>query len=171
MKQHKGMRPQDVVILLKIAALKSNDWMAKDLAFSLNISASEVSESLNRSKIAGLVSADKKLLLKKNLLDFLEYGIRYVYPVEPGTIQRGMATAHSAAPLNRIIAAKDSYVWPLAQGRERGQAIQPLHPGVPEACTRDPRLYELLALVDALRLGRVREQQLAIEELRQRILP
>jgi len=170
MKQHKGMRPQDVVILLKIVAIKSNGWMAKDLAISLNISASEVSESLNRSKIAGLLSADKKLLLKKNILDFLEYGIRYVYPVEPGTNQRGMATAHSAAPLNRIISAKDIYVWPLAQGTERGQAIQPLHPGVPEACTRDPRLYELLALVDALRLGRVREQQLAMEELRQRIL-
>jgi len=65
MKQHKGIRPQDVVILIKIAALKSNEWMAKDLAISLNISASEVSESLNRSKIASLISADKKLLLKK----------------------------------------------------------------------------------------------------------
>jgi hypothetical protein len=120
-----------VVVLLKITALKSEDWMAKDLAISLTISASEVSESLNRSKIAGLVSADKKLLFKKNLLDFLEYSIRLVYPAEPGTNQWGMVTAHSATPLNRIITTDDIYVWPLAQGKQRGQAIPPMHPGVP----------------------------------------
>ena len=68
MKQHKGMRPQDIVILLKIAALKDKQWLAKDLARELNISASEVSESLNRSKLAMLISADKKLIMKNNLL-------------------------------------------------------------------------------------------------------
>jgi predicted transcriptional regulator len=170
MKQHKGMRPQDVVILLKIATLKKKNWMAKDLAESLKISASEVSESLNRSKLATLISADKKRLMKNNLLDFLEHGLRYVYPAEPGAIQRGMSTAHSASPLNSYISAEESYVWPWAEGETRGQAIEPLHPGVPGACAKDPVLYESLALVDALRLGRVREKQQAMEELRKRIL-
>ena len=64
MKKHKGMRPHDIIILLKIAALKDKPWLAKDLAQSLGISASEVSESLNRSKLAALVSADKKRLMK-----------------------------------------------------------------------------------------------------------
>jgi predicted transcriptional regulator len=170
MKQHKGMRPQDIVILLKIATLKKKNWMAKDLAESLKISASEVSESLNRSKLATLISADKKRLMKNNLLDFLEHGLRYVYPAEPGAIQRGVPTAHSAPPLNRHISTEESYVWPWAEGETRGQAIEPLHPGVPGACSKDPVLYESLALVDALRLGRVREKQQAMEELRKRIL-
>jgi predicted transcriptional regulator len=170
MKKHRGMRSQDIVVLLKIAALGEREWFVKELAFTLDISQSEVSESLNRSKIVGLISADKKLLMKNNLLDFLEHGLRYVYPAEPGAIQRGMPTAHNAPPLNNIISAEESYVWPWAEGETRGQTIEPLHPGVPEACIKDPALYELLALTDALRLGRNREKQQAIDELRIRIL-
>ncbi len=170
MKQHKGMRPHDVVILLKIAALKDKSWLAKDLAQSLYISASEVSESLNRSKLAGLVSGDKKRLMKNNLLEFLEHGLRYVFPAKAGAIQRGMPTAHSAPPLNQLISAEDSYVWPWAKGQARGQAVEPLHTGAPDACAKDPLLYELLALTDALRLGRAREKQQAVEALHQRIL-
>src|SRR3972149_6403761 len=116
MKKHRGMRSQDIVILLKIAALDEHKWFVKDLAFTLNISQSEVSESLNRSKIAGLITADKKKLMKNNLLDFLEHGLRYVYPAEPGAIQRGMPTAHNAPPLNNIISAEESYVWSWAEG-------------------------------------------------------
>ena len=170
MKKHRGMRSQDIVVLLKIANLGEHEWFAKDLAIALGISQSEISESLNRSQIAGLLSADKKKLMKKNLLDFLEHGLRYVYPAEPGAIQRGIPTAHNAPPLNNIISAEESYVWPWAEGEARGQAIEPLHPRVPGACIKDPALYELLALTDALRLGRIREKQQAIDELRIRIL-
>ena len=170
MKQHRGMRSQDIVVLLKIAALGKVEWFVKELAYTLDISQSEVSESLNRSKIVDLLSADKKRLMKNNLLDFLEYGLRYVYPAEPGAIQRGVPTDHSAPPLNRYISAEESYVWPWAEGEARGQAIEPLHLGVPSACNKDPVLYELLDLVDALRLGRAREKRQAIEELRKRIL-
>lgn len=170
MKKHKGMRPHDVIILLKVASLKDRHWLAKDLAQSLNISASEVSESLNRSKLALLIAADKKQLMRKNLLDFLEHGLSYVYPVEPGAIQRGMPTAHNAPPLNETISGEEFYIWPWAEGDSRGQSVEPLHPAVPEACSRDTALYELLALVDTLRLGRAREKQLAMEELRKRIM-
>ena len=96
--------------------------------------------------------------------------MRYVYPAEPGAIQRGMPTAHNAPPLNNIISSEESYVWPWAESEMRGQAIEPLHPGVPGACAKDLVLYELLALVDAIRLGRVREKQQAVDELHLRIL-
>jgi len=64
------MRPQDIVVLLKIALIKEN-WLAKDLSKNLKISASEISESLNRSAIAGLLSADKKILMKTPFLNSL----------------------------------------------------------------------------------------------------
>ncbi len=169
MKKHRGMRAHDIVVLLKIAPLREKDWFVKDVAFDLGISQSEVSESLNRSKIAGLLATDKKTLLKNNLLDFLEHGLRYVFPTEPGAIQRGVFTAHSAPPLNQWFPADEPYVWPHADGKGRGQAIEPLHPGVPAACAKDNDLYELLALVDAIRLGRARERTHAINELRKRI--
>ena len=46
MKKHSGMRPLDIVVLLKIALYKGENWKAKDLASNLKISASEISESL-----------------------------------------------------------------------------------------------------------------------------
>ncbi len=63
MKEHSGMRPHDIVVLLKIAAKNADSWYMKDLAHELNISASEISESINRSVIAGLIFADKKRLM------------------------------------------------------------------------------------------------------------
>lgn len=169
MKKHSGMRPQDVVILLKIAAKGNKPWLMKDLSTELEISASEVSESLNRSMLAGLISANKQTLMKLALLDFLEHGLKYVYPQRPGAMVRGMVTAHSAEPLNKIIQSQEAYVWPFGLGKVRGQAIEPLHPSVPKACLKDHILHELLALTDALRVGKIREQKLAIAELEKRI--
>ena len=164
------MRPQDIVVLLKIAAKGKDQWYMKDLSYELGISASEVSESLNRSVIAGLISPDKKKLMKHALLDFLEHGLRYVYPQRPGALLRGVPTSHAAPPLVDHIQSSEAYVWPYAYGEVRGQAIEPLHPKVPEASLKDPYLYELLALCDALRVGRARERSFAIEELKKRIL-
>jgi hypothetical protein len=40
---------------------------------------------------------------------------------------------------------------------------------VPEAAMRDEELYQLLVIVDALRMGRAREKSIAIEELTKRM--
>ena len=163
------MRPQDVVILLKIAAKGKESWWLKNLAQKLGISQSEVSESLHRSMLAGLLAANKRKLMKSALLEFIKYGLKYVYPQKPGSIVRGVATAHSASPLKELIQSEEKYVWPWAKGKVRGQGIEPLHVAVPKACQKDQRLYELLALTDALRLGKVREQRLAVKELEKRL--
>ena len=169
MKKHSGMRPHDVVILLKIVAKGDASWFNKDLANELYISQSEISESLNRSKIAGLISGDKKQVFKLALLDFLRYGLRYVYPEQPSSLVRGVPTSHSAPPLNEVIQSEQDFVWPYALGTNRGFSVEPLHPNVPKACLEDPKLYELLAMTDALRLGKARERNLAIEELEKRL--
>ena len=169
MKKHSGMRPQDIVVLLKIAAKKDTSWMMKDLSIELGISASEISESLNRSAIAGLIAQDKKRLMKLAIIDFLEHGLRYVYPQKPGAKVRGMPTAHSAPPLDQEILSNEPYVWPYGEGTVRGESIEPLHPKVPEACLKDPLLYEFMALCDALRVGRAREKKLAIEILKKKL--
>lgn len=168
MKQHNGMRPQDIVILLKIA-ISPPSWLAKNLSQSLHISPSEVSESLNRSAIAGLLSNDKRTVMKNSLLEFLEYGLKFVFPQKPGALVRGVPTSHSAPPLNRLVQGGEVYVWPYAQGEFRGQAVEPLYKTVPLLCKEDHDLYEVLALTDALRLGKTRERKIAIDELRRRI--
>ncbi len=163
------MRPHDIAILLKIASKKKEDWFMKDLAQELGISASEISESLNRSVISGLISSDKKSLRKLAILDFLKSGLRYVYPQQPGALVRGIATAHSAPPLKNEIVSDEPYVWPFAQGSVRGQSIEPLHPNIPKATLADEQFYELMALTDAIRVGKVREQNLAFSILKERL--
>jgi len=163
------MRPQDIVILLKIAIKRDQSWTMKDLSRELEISASEVSESLNRSFIAGLLFQNKKQVMRQGLMDFLQYGLRYVYPQQPGALVRGVPTAHAAPPLSDHIMGEAIYVWPHHEGSQRGQAIEPLYPSVPGACMQDATFYEVMALTDALRVGRARERNIAVEELKKRI--
>ena len=169
MKKHSGMRPHDIAVLLKIASKGREQWYMKDLALELGISAGEISESINRSVIAGLISSDKKTLNKLSLLDFLKSGLRYVFPQQPGPMARGIGTAHSAPPLNNEIVSDEPFVWPFGKGNIRGQVIEPLHPNTPEACLKDEKYYELMALTDAIRIGKVREQNIAWEMIKERI--
>ncbi len=165
-----SMRPQDVVILLKIIANKEHEWFQIPLAEELSMSQSEISESISRSRYARLVDSRGKNVNRMALMEFLQYGLAYVFPQHPGPIVRGFATAHSAPPLNSIINSSELYVWPSGKGNVRGQSIIPLYPSVVEAIKRDNELYELLALADAIRVGRAREKEIAIQELRKRIL-
>lgn len=54
-KSHNGMRPQDIVILLKKVTPTGRSMTNAMIAKELGISASEVSEALERCRIARLV--------------------------------------------------------------------------------------------------------------------
>tara|TARA_R110002049_G_scaffold308402_3_gene512313 strand:- start:359 stop:913 length:555 start_codon:yes stop_codon:yes gene_type:complete len=171
MQQSKSnLKPQDILILLKILVLGEKSWFHHTIAQELGISQSEVSQSLNRSKYAGLIDNAKKKVNKIAFTEFLIHGVAYAFPQQPGAIVRGVLTAHAAEPLNRVINANDKYVWPYAKGLERGQAIEPLYNTVVEATLSDKELYELLTMIDAIRVGRVREKEIAKKELKKRIL-
>jgi len=163
------MSPQDIVVLLKITTYGNYQWFQEKLANDLFISQSEVSKSLVRSKFAGLIDGSGKKVYKLALLEFLQHGIKYMFPERPGALVRGIPTAHSALPLSNIITSEEHYVWPFGKGKIRGQAITPLYPSVVDAVQNDQKLHELLALVDAIRVGRARERELAIKELKDRI--
>lgn len=165
-----SLKPQDIIILLKIIAKGEEQWYHHTIAEELDISQSEVSQSLTRSCYAGLIDSSRKKVNRLALIELLTHAIGYIFPQQPGSIVRGIPTAHSASPLNSIIMSNEKYVWPYAKGNERGQAIEPLYPTVVTAALKDVRLYELLALVDALRVGRVREKELAKKELEKRII-
>ncbi|WNJ19920.1 hypothetical protein [Pontibacter sp. G13] len=163
------MSPHDIVILLKIVSYGNEPWFQKPLAEALGISQSEISKSLNRSKYAGLLAPNGKTVMRMALFEFLQYGLRYVFPQKPGPVVRGVPTSHSASPLKEQIQSTEAYVWPYGKGSVRGHSIVPLYPSVPEAALKDANLHELLALVDAVRVGRAREKELAIADLKMRL--
>jgi len=168
------LKPKDIVILLKLALLGRESWTYQRLADELSISPSEAHAGIKRAVAARLVSdpatSEGRPLLPA-LAEFVIHGVRYAYPPRRGALTRGMPTGHAAPPLNKVIAQPDEPppVWPWAEGSVRGFQLEPLYPSVPEAAARDPRLYELLALVDAVRDGRARERTMAIKELRTRL--
>lgn len=160
------MRPQDIVVLLKKVALNRHDITNARIAKELGISPSEVSEALERCRIARLTDNLKQRVNVLALKEFMIHGLKYVFPVQPGAKVRGMVTAISAPPMNsKIVAGKDVYVWPDAKGNIRGETITPLYRTVPEAARADAVLYALLAIADVFRIGRAREVEIAKAEL------
>lgn len=165
------MRPQDVVILLKIIAKESQPWQNKDLAAELYISPAEISESLHRSGIAGLIEHDKKKkVYRQSLMEFLEHGLHYVFPALPGSMAIGAYTAHSHPFMQMHFKSESNYVWPDPTGDVQGLSIEPLYKNQVSAAKLDSTLYLMLALIDVIRVGRVREIKIAIDELRKLIL-
>lgn len=170
MRKHNGMRPQDIVILLKIVSLNVDNVLLSKLASSLNLSISEISESLNRSMVARLIDYNKKKVNKQNLMEFLEHGIRYVFPQAPGAMTKGIATAHSHPFLKNKLISDSNYVWPDTKGEILGFTIEPFYLKQVEAVKSDPTLYEFLALIDVIRVGRVREVQISLKQLKHLLL-
>lgn len=160
------MRPQDIVILLKLVCLRDVTWQYRDLAADLYMPLSEISVSIKRSEKAGLYNANTRNVHRQALMEFIQYGLKYVFPVTPGGMVTGVPTAHSHPFYAQYFAAEMVYVWPDLDGETRGLSIEPLHVNVPKATRKDEQLYKLLASVDILRVGRVREMHMALEELK-----
>jgi hypothetical protein len=169
-RQHNGMRPQDIVILLKIISKGNKPWQNKDLAAELLLSPAEISLSLYRSESSGLIDySGSKTVYRQSLMEFLEHGLRYVFPAIPGTLVNGLYTAHSHPFMQRHFDSDMNYVWPEGRGEGRGLAIEPLYKDQVKAAQGDPKLYLMLALIDVIRVGRVREMKVAIEELKRQL--
>ncbi|SEJ85260.1 hypothetical protein SAMN05216327_1265 [Dyadobacter sp. SG02] len=167
---HNGMRPQDVVILCKIVLWENRSWQYRDIAVELDISLSEVSQSLARNALAGLYLTDRKKVARNGLFEFIKYGLHYVFPANRGPIVIGIPTAHSHPYFKEKIVSNEIYVWPDPHGQVRGQGISPLYKGTAIAAAKDEDLYKLLASIDILRVGKRREIQLALNVLEEYLL-
>jgi hypothetical protein len=164
------LKPQDVVVLLKIHTLSGRAWTFEKLGKSLLMQPSQVHSSLKRAEYADLYFSKSRSIRPHGLLEFLEHGIRYAFATKPGEVTRGIPTAHSSTPLNQhIVSSKGwAYVWPWAAGDIEGLTIEPLHHSVPEVAISDPTFHEYMSLIDALRVGRSRERELAGRVLKER---
>lgn len=168
-----SLKPQDVVVLIKLLEYGAKRPPYAQLAKELLLSASEVHASVQRAKQARLMSGaeEHEIPNRSALREFLIHGLKYAFPPERGELTRGVPTAYAAEPLkSKISAGSDPPpVWPFAEGKTRGYSFAPLYKRVPGAALRDRYLYEMLALIDAIRDGRSRERRIAEEELRSRL--
>jgi len=152
-----------------------NQYSTRSLALSTGISKSQVNLALKRCFDVGLAKRDRHSTLprvhSKALLEFIVYGLKYVFPAKLGAVTRGITTSLAAPILEgKLISTGDLLpVWSDAQGRTKGQTVEPLFKSVTYAVRRDAELYALLALVDAIRIGQPRERNLATDLLANRL--
>lgn len=167
------LKPQDIVVALKLVARGDAEWTQPELARSLHLSVSEVNHGLKRLAACHLFNVRERRVIRAGLSEFLVSGLRYVFPAQLGLFGQGMPTAFSVAPLAEKLRLgdEDGVVWALSgkAARSRGRVIAPLYRNVPMAAADDPMLHEYLALADTLRIGRARERAMAREELSKRL--
>ena len=160
------LKPQDLLVLLKVAAHPPQRWTYAALGAALAISSSEAHASVKRAVASGLAVAPGRgewSPVRPNLLEFMLHGVRYIWPATPGPAKRGVPTAYGVEPLasQLTVASGEAPVWAYPTGPAKGPTLSPLYRTAPQAALSDPALHRLLALLDALRIGRARERGLA----------
>lgn len=163
------LKPQDIFILLKLWLLREEKWSFNRVAAEVFMSPSEVHAAVKRATQAHLFDAHLHRPRIKALEEFLVHGVKYAFPPDLGPVTRGVPTAFATPALKEHLSVREEsiemYVWPYPEGEYRGVSLSPLYKSVPQAVASDAALYNLLGVVDAIRLGRAREQEIAVQLL------
>lgn len=175
------LKPQDIVILLKLLAIKVAfkrnskkrfSGTQSNLATHLCMSSSEVNAAIKRLSIAGLIGTtarkslqfeeqDSYWVIKYAAKECLIHGVKYFFPGMLGEYIVGVPTAY-AAPILKThlqLGKEPLPVWPSLDAfeggpsLEKGLALEPLYPSITRSLVEYPDLifYELLTLIDTLR--------------------
>ena len=163
------LKPQDLVVALKIAIGGDIAPSFAQLARELFMSASETHAAAQRAITSRLLEHHTGSLSanRASLQEFALHGLRFAFPAVEGPVTRGMPTGVSALHLSGMFDQSRSLpqVWPDAGGEVRGPSLYPLYPTVPAACRVDDDLYRVLSALDALRGGAAREREVAQREI------
>jgi hypothetical protein len=163
------IREPDIVVLLTLLRQGNGEWTIRSLAEQLHMPPAAVQRSLARLGRTPVFDAATRRVSASASNELLAHALPYIAPASLGAPVRGMPTAWGAPPLAGEVSGDEAPVWPDRRGTARGPGLAPLHAGVPQLARADPEMYELLALVDALRVGRARERRLALAHLRKRL--
>lgn len=168
------LKPQDVLTLLKLRCLGELDRNLTSLQGQIGLSIGEISNSLRRLERSGLVHRGKEVpagerqqlkIAARRAFYFLVYGVPTVYYAERGATTLGIPTAASSPLFEGRESIELPLVWPHEAGQTRGESLKPLYPSAPAAAAKDGRLYELLAAVDAVRVGNSSDRKYAVDFL------
>jgi hypothetical protein len=164
------MKSLDIVVLCKVFIFQAagrRSWTYSQLAEETCLSVGEAHASIRRLKVSRLFDEYTKSVIPSALVEFLVHGLKYAFPAEIAAPTRGIPTSHSAPILHEEVLQSDTdmYVWAYANGKQKGLAIKPLSKNAPKAAMRDQKLYDFLALIDAVRIGKSRERNIAVGKL------
>jgi hypothetical protein len=161
------LRPADIALALRLATHPGERY--EDLGAVFGNSTSSAHRAVARLEQSGLLLPGERRANREALKEFLVHGVRYAFPPVRGPEARGVPTGWSAPMLQGIFPEGPTVVWPSERGKSRGEALVPLSKSVPAAVQHDPQLYEMLALIEAIRIGQARDRRMAADLLRRRL--
>ena len=167
MPKQEVLKPQDVAVALRLAQVPEASYV--ELGADLSMSPSTAHKSVERLQLAGLLLPDSRRVNRHYLMEFLEHGVKFMFPAKLDVVARGVPTAHSGPALANEFIADDKIVWADGNGNAVGQSMTPLYRKAAKLVSNCPSVYELLTLVDAIRIGRARERTTAMEKIRERL--
>ena len=100
------LKPQDLVVLLRLALTPGEAPTYATLAAELGVTASEIHAGLERAVLARLAfkdAAGKPAVVHQALKQFVTHAACYAFPAMHGKATRGMPTGYAAPPLNERI--------------------------------------------------------------------
>lgn len=165
------LKAQDTLLAVKYWSLAQGGerYSLRELADLLGISAGEISKSTQRLLRAQLlVERDDYMHARKDtLLEWLCFGVRYAYPFESVGYGRGLATSWNCLLVeSEMSPLEPAWVWAMPSGKSEGVLVKPIHPAIPLAASKDENLYQMFALVEAIRGGKPRELSIARDTLK-----
>lgn len=98
------LKPQDIVVLLKLLTVGTKRPTYAQLAVDLYMSPSEVHASIRRARAARLIQGPElgDHVNTRGLEEFLVHGIKYAFPPEKGGMTRGIPTASTQRSLSTV---------------------------------------------------------------------
>lgn len=166
------LKGRDIVLLAKLS-IDGRPWTIQALADELGLPPAGVQRSLVRLEQTGVYFPRRKTVALTLARELIVVAVKFLFPPRFLGEGVGVPTAWSAEPLRgKLISSSAAidYVWADSSGTMSGIVLEPLDPRVPEIVSSDPRLGEVLALVDALRIGGARDREVAAELISERML-
>ena len=162
------LKGNDVLVLVWLAAHPGH-WTFRALGEGMRTDIAVLHRSVGRLKHARLLDEERRLN-RASAEEFLVHAVPYLIPGKLGAEGRGIPTAWGVEPLrSALVHDGPSPVWASPHGTTRGPVLEPIAESVVDWVEEGPAMLQWLALVDAMRVGRARERELASNELRRRI--
>jgi hypothetical protein len=168
-----SLKPQDIAVAFKLVCQGGLRMSYASLAKAMHLSVFEAHSCVARLTNARLIATIDGLqkIVVPAFGPLIQYGAPHFFPAVRGGVTVGIPTAYAASPLNEQMLVTDDLppVWPHPSGEVRGTSLLPLYSNLPLAAKEDAKLYELLALFDALRIGQAREREIVKGLLERRL--
>lgn len=145
-------------------------WTYADLARDVGISQGEAHNAVERCGRAQIITPGGAVS-KRALRDLLCVAMPRVFYAVRGSRTTGLLTSVHAPPLEGKFDSTPAapVVWEDADGTDEGDGLPPLYPSVPHAARGDHVVYELMALVDVIRIGGPQERNQAAALIEKRL--